>query len=211
MIDVVTTNKTDFFREPRHFDYLLGSAIPDLIGLCGAGLRRKLRVWSAGCSTGEEPYTIAMVLSEFREQCPPFDFSVEATDISTRVLETARRGVYKEEKAATVPSVLKKKYFMVSKDKDRRLVRMVPELRTSVRFRRLNFMEDNFDIGGPVDILFCRNVIIYFDKPTQERLLNRLCGHLIPGGYMFMGHSETLSGLKTPLVSAGPMVYKKPL
>lgn len=211
MIDVVTTNKTDFFREPRHFDYLVEHVLPDLIGRCGSGLKRKLKVWSAGCSTGEEPYTIAMVLSEFREKCPSFDFSIEATDISTKVLEKASRGVYAEEKIATVPPVLKKKYVMVSKDRNKRLVRVAPELRVSVRFRRLNFMEDDFDIDAPVDIIFCRNVIIYFDKQTQERLLNHLCGHLIPGGYIFTGHSETLSGLNTPLVTVGPMVYKKPL
>lgn len=211
MIDLVTTNKTDFFREPRHFDFLVDTALPELIRLYGAGIRRRLRVWSAGCSSGEEPYTLAMVLSEFREKHHRFDFAIEATDISTRVLELAAEGIYKAEKTLPVPQTLKRKYIMTSKDKTRGLVRIVPELRASVRFRRLNFMEDDFGVGEMVDILFCRNVIIYFDRPTQEILLKRLCAHLIPGGFIFMGHSETLSGLNTPLVPAGPMVYRKPL
>ncbi len=211
MIDAVTTNKTDFFREPRHFDFLVETAVPELTRLCGAGEKRKLRVWSAGCSTGEEPYTIAMVLGEFGEKSPSFDFLVHATDISTRVLDTAIRGVYREEKVVTVPPALKQKFVMKSRDRDRKLVRIAPELRARVRFRRVNFMEDDFGVDEPVDILFCRNVIIYFDRNTQERLLKRLYDHLIPGGYIFMGHSETLSGLNTSLVSAGPMVYRKPL
>lgn len=210
MLDVVTTNKTDFFREPRHFEFLLEVAVPEMIRHHRAGTERALRVWSAGCSTGEEPYTIAMVLSEFREKNPAFDFSIEATDISTRVLETAVRGIYKAEKIEPVPSALKRKYLMASRDKAKRLVRIVPELRTCVRFRRLNFLEDDFGAGQLRDIIFCRNVIIYFERTTQEMLLKRLCDHLVPGGYLFMGHSETLSGLNTPLVSVGPMVYRKP-
>jgi len=152
-----------------------------------------------------------MVLRDFSEKSPAFNFLVDATDISTRVLETAVRGVYKEEKIAAVPPRLKKEYIMVSKDRSRRRVRMTPELRECVRFRRLNFMEDDFGIGELVDILFCRNVIIYFDRLTQQRLLGKLYDHLIPGGFIFMGHSETLSGLNTSLVSVGPMVYRKPL
>lgn len=211
MIDVVTTNKTDFFREPRHFDFLAGTAVPELMRCCGAGIRRRLRVWSAGCSTGEEPYTIAMVLSELAERHPAFDFVITATDISTRVLEAAIRGVYREEKASTVPPVLKKKYFMQSRDRSKKLVRMIPEIRDRVGFRRLNFMEDDFGRKEKSDIIFCRNVIIYFERATQERFLERLCDHLRPGGYLFMGHSETLSGFNRSLVSAGPMVYRKPL
>lgn len=211
MIDVVTTNKTDFFREPRHFDYLLQTALPDLVKSYGAGIRRPLVVWSAGCSSGEEPYTIAMVLSEFSERHPSFRFLVLATDISTKVLDKAMRGVYGQERIEDVPFEFKKKYFLKSRDRDKRLVRIVPELRASVRFRRLNFMENDFGMRELMDVIFCRNVIIYFDKPTQERLLKRLCSHLIPGGYIFMGHSETLSGLSVPLISAGHMVYRKPL
>jgi len=212
MINEVTTNKTDFFREPRHFDYLIQNAVPELRGLCGAGSsRRKLAVWSAGCATGEEPYTLAMVLSEYAGCNPGFHFSVVASDISTEVLEEAVRGVYKEERVGPVPLALKKKYFMRSKDRDRGLVRVAPDIRALVTFRRLNFLDHDFGMSEPQDIIFCRNVIIYFDRSTQEKVLTRLCQHLIPGGYLFMGHSETLSSLDIPLVSVGPMVYRKPL
>ena len=211
MIDVVTTNKTDFFREPRHFDYLADHAVPALVELYGAGLRREFSIWSAGCSTGEEPYTIAMVLNEFREDHPAFRFLILATDICTKVLDKAMLGIYNQDKVEGIPMALKKKYLMKSRNSEKRLVRVVPELRADVRFRRLNFMDEDFGMREPMDIIFCRNVIIYFDKPTQERLLNRLCHHLVPGGYIFMGHSETLSGLKVSLVSVGPMVYRKPV
>jgi chemotaxis protein methyltransferase CheR len=211
MIDVVTTNKTDFFREPRHFEFLAQTALPELMRIYGAGIARPLSVWSAGCSTGEEPYTIAMVLSEFWEKQPAFRFFVLATDISTKVLAKAILGIYKQERVETIPMILKRKYLTRSRDREKGLVRIVPELRSQVRFRRLNFMAGDFGMREPMDIVFCRNVIIYFDKPTQERLIHRLCSHMIPGGYLFMGHSETLSGLNVPLVSAGPMVYRKPL
>lgn len=211
MINVVTTNKTDFFREPRHFEYLLQQAIPELMRRYGAGMRRRLAVWSAGCSTGEEPYTLSMVLSDFAARTPGFNFSVLATDISTAVLEKAVRGVYKEERLETVPQMYRKNYFMKSKDRAKGLVRVIPEVRSLVRFRRLNFLDHDFGMREQQDIIFCRNVIIYFDRPTQEKVLGRLCGHLIPGGYLFMGHSETLSSLELPLVSVGPMVYRKPL
>lgn len=211
MIDMVTTNKTDFFREPRHFDYLSQTAIPELMRTYGAGLRRDLAIWSAGCSTGEEPYTIAMVLNEFRVKKPAFHFQILATDISTKVLERAIRGIYKQERAETIPAAMKKRYLLRSRERERGLVRVIPELRSQVKFRRLNFMEEDFGMRGLMDIIFCRNVIIYFDRATQEKLVTRLCNHMIPGGYLFMGHSETLSGLHVPLVSVGPMVYRKPL
>jgi len=222
MIDVVTTNKTDFFREPNHFEYLVRTALPELINRYGANIRRKYTIWSAGCSTGEEPYTLAMVLSEFAENYKKiplspalskgeFYFSILATDISTKVLERAGLGIYREDDVVPVPGALKMKYLLRSRDRNKNLVRIVPELRSQIKFRRLNFMDSDYGIKEPVDIIFCRNVIIYFDRPTQEKLLNRFCQHLIPGGYLFMGHSETLNGLGVPLVSAGPMVYRKPV
>ncbi len=210
MIDSVTTNKTDFFREPRHFDFLTGTVVPEWMRCRGTGTGRRLNVWSAGCSTGEEPYTIAMVLSEFGERHSAFDFIITATDISTKVLEAAIRGVYREDKVGTVPPSLKKKFVMRSRERSRKLVRMAPEIRERIRFRRLNFMGDDFGMKEQADIIFCRNVIIYFDRATQKRVLKRLRDHLVPGGYLFMGHSETLSGLNIPLVSVGPMVYRKP-
>ena len=211
MIDVVTTNKTDFFREPKHFDYLTQHAIPELFRLHGAGMRQGLSIWSAGCSTGEEPYTLAMVLTEYAQSQPGFRFSILATDISTRVLEKALRAVYKEERVGLMPASMKKKFLMRSKERERGLVRVVPELRSCIEFRRLNFMDSNFGIDSSFDIIFCRNVIIYFDRPTQQKVLQTIYRHLKPGGYLFMGHSETLSSLSIPLASVGSMVYRKPL
>ncbi|RII28339.1 MAG: chemotaxis protein CheR [Geobacter sp.] len=209
MIDLATTNKTDFFREADHFSYLTQQALPEWRQRRGGGGSRRLMVWSAGCSTGEEPYTLAMVLQEFAAGCGDFDFRILATDISTQVLGKAQLAVYHEDRVAPVPLYLKRKYLLRSKDRENGLVRVVPELRAKVSFRRLNFMAGDFGLRETMDIIFCRNVIIYFDRPTQERLLNRLCAHLHPGGLIFMGHSETLSGLDVPLTQVSPTVYRK--
>ena len=206
MIDHVTTNKTDFFREPDHFDYLQNKVLPEWWGKYGT---RRLMLWSAGCSTGQEPYTLAMVLQEFAAGRPGFDFQILATDISTRVLEQAKGAVYSEELLAPLPSVLKTKYVLRSKDRQSGLVRIVPELRARVKFRRLNFLDGDFGLREPLDIIFCRNVIIYFDRQTQARLLQRFFTHMRAGAHIFMGHSETLSGLDVPLVSVAPTVYRK--
>ncbi len=209
LIDAVTTNKTDFFREPSHFDYLLGTAVPELTASTDAGTRRELAVWSAGCSTGEEPYTIAMVLSAHAAAHPGFRFSVLATDISSRVLEAAHTGIYDEEKAVPVPPDMKRAYLLRSKDRQRRQVRICPALRAVVRFQRVNLMDARYGLEGMMDVIFCRNVIIYFDRPTQEKLVLRLSRCLRTGGYLFMGHSETLMGMDLPLRSAAPTVYRK--
>ncbi len=209
MLNEVATNKTDFFREPKHFEYLMHNALPELVGDNVTGISRDLMVWSAGCSTGEEPYSIAMALSEFKEQQRNFKFSILATDISTKALEKAIRAVYEEDRAVVIPLHLKKKYIMRSRDRNRKLVRIAPELRAKVRFRRLNFIEGDFDMREPIDIIFCRNVIIYFDKANQKRLLGRLCSHLRPGGYLFTGHSETLMGFNVPLIAVTSTVYRK--
>jgi len=207
MIDAVTTNKTDFFREPAHFRYLAGKVLPEMIGksVCDT-----LRVWSAGCSSGEEPYTLAMVLSEYASNHGRFPFSILATDICTTVLEKASRGIYEEEKIAPVSHELREKYLLRSRDRSRGVVRIAPELRSLVKFRRLNFMNDTFSLCEPVHIIFCRNVLIYFDRPTQEALLNKFCRHLVPGGYLFLGHSETINGMHVPVVQVDSTIYRKP-
>jgi chemotaxis protein methyltransferase CheR len=207
MIDVVTTNKTEFFREPKHFEYLIQHVLPDLIER--KGLRERLMVWCAGCSTGEEAYSLAMVLSEFADQTPGFQFFILGTDISTKVLEQAQGGIYEQERIETVPTWMRKRYLLKSRDQAKPLVRIVPELRTFVRFRRLNFMDKHFGLREPMDIIFCRNVIIYFDRLTQETVLNRICRYLNPEGYLFTGHSETLSGMNLPLIPVAHTVYQR--
>lgn len=209
MIDIVTTNKTDFFREPEHFDYLSRKLLPEWISKYGNRSGRKLMVWSAGCSSGEEPYTLAMVLSEFSDTCPGFDFRIMATDISTRVLEKACKGIYDEDRVMPVPAPMKRKYILRSKDKKSGLVRVIPDIREKINFRRLNFMDHDFGLREQLDIIFCRNVIIYFDQKTQENLLNKFYKQLTPGGHIFMGHSETLNGLDVPLVTVYPTIYRK--
>lgn len=209
LIDEVTTNKTDFFREQNHFDYLLRLGLDELARQSGAGTERPLRAWSAGCSTGEEPYTLAMVLSEYREKVGEFDFSILATDISTRVLERARLGIYAEEKIAPVPAELRRKYLLRSKDRERQQVRILPALRRRVSFRRLNFMDDDWGIREPLDMILCRNVMIYFDRPTQLALMQRFCRLLPAGRLLFLGHSESLHGLGLPLVQLAPSIYRR--
>ncbi len=210
MIDRVTTNKTDFFREPKHFEYLLNAALPSLLASRENGFRKKVTLWSAGCSTGEEPYTLAMVLAEYAEKNPGFDFSILATDISTVVLAAARKGIYETERIHPVPPALRRKYLLKGRGSNRGVVRIVPELRGRVTFGRLNFMDADFGIRDRFDIIFCRNVIIYFDFATQEKVLNKFYHQLSPGGYLFMGHSETLSGMNVPLISVSASVYEKP-
>ena len=209
LIDVVTTNKTDFFRESRHFDFLTGTVVPSLTAQHGAGLSRPFSVWSAGCSTGEEAYTLAMMLQQEAERRRGFRFRILGTDISNKVLEQARRAVYKSAVVQPIPQDLRSKYLLRSADREKRLYRIVPELRQSVEFRRLNFMDSDFELPDLLDVIFCRNVIIYFDQPTRERLLGRLVGQLQPGGYLFLGHSESLNGIRLPVNLAGPTAYRK--
>lgn len=205
-IDVVTTNKTDFFREAKHFDYLTQRALPELAARAEG---RPLLVWSAGCSSGEEPYTLAMVLSEYAETHPGFRFQILATDISTKVLAKAELGVYTTEDVEPVPPGLRKKYLLRSRDRDGDRVRVAPELRRLVEFRRLNFMDADYGLSGKADAIFCRNVIIYFDRPTQEKILSKLSHRLTEGGYLFVGHSETLHDMNLPLEALGPALYRR--
>ncbi len=202
LINVITTNKTDFFREPAHFDFLLQRVLPGL-----ALSNRPFFAWSAGCSSGEEPYTMAMILSEYSESHPGFRFRILATDISTAVLEKAQLGIYSSECIAPVPLALKRKYLMRSHDSHR--ARVVPELRSLLEFRRLNFIDADYALPERVDAIFCRNVLIYFDRATQENILRKLVHNLTPSGYLFVGHSETLHDMDLPVVPVAPALYRK--
>lgn len=205
-IDVVTTNKTDFFREPGHFNFLTQRALPDLTARAEGC---PLLVWSAGCSSGEEPYTLAMVLSEYAETHPGFRFRILATDISTQVLEKAALGIYTTESVAPVAPEMRRKYLMRSRQRGSNQVRVVPELRRLIEFRRLNFMDADYGLTEQADAIFCRNVIIYFDRATQETILQKLARRLVADGYLFIGHSEALHDLRLPLTAVGPALYRK--
>jgi chemotaxis protein methyltransferase CheR len=207
MLDVVSTNKTDFFREPMHFDYLSLNILPEKAELLTGS---PLRIWSAGCSSGEEAFTLAMVLSEYNcKNRFKIDFSILGTDISTDILQKAVNAVYKEERIEGIPTELRKKYFLKSRDPKNRTVRIIPELRNKVSWRRLNFMESYYDLKDKYEIVFCRNVLIYFDRATQESVINKICMHLKKGGYFFLGHSESIMGMDLPLEAIKPTIYRK--
>lgn len=205
LIDVVTTNKTDFFREPNHFDYMEKFALPTL----AAEGHTRIRAWSSACSTGAEPYTMAMVLADAVEKQVINNFSILATDLSTDVLRKAHSGIYPRELLDPVPAEMMRKYVMQPVERKRRDVRIVPSLRSKVGFARMNLMDKTYQIGDAVHLLFCRNVLIYFDKKTQTHVLTELCKRLAPGGYLFIGHSETITGIDLPLHQVANTVFKK--
>lgn len=205
MIDVVSTNKTDFYREAQHFDFLTNTILPELFDY---NKQRFVKCWSAGCSSGEEVYTLAIVLNEFARLHSGLDYSILGTDISTIVLQKAISAVYAEEKVAMIPLDIKKRYMLKSKDREKPTVRINKNLRQKVSFARLNFMDNSYNIADNFDIIFCRNVLIYFDRKTQENVINKLCRHLKKGGYFFLGHSESVTGLNVPLTQVKPTVFR---
>lgn len=206
-LNVITTNKTDFFREPVHFNFLKDNVLPAFIEEEGSG--RIFKVWSAGASSGEEGYSIAIALNEFKMANPWFRYEILGTDISSQMLETAAKGVYKESKIDMVPIELKKRYFLRSKDRTNPTVRVIPKLQQNMRLRYLNLMDQVYSVDYDFDVIFCRNVLIYFDRVTQEKVINRLCRHLRPGGYFFIGHSESLSGMDVPLKNVKPTIFRR--
>ena len=209
LIDVVTTNKTDFFREPGHFDFLTEKALPTILNKRDRSPTNPVRIWSAGCSSGEEPYTLAMVLSDYGTEQRNCRFSILASDISTRILETARKAIYPEERTDDIAMHIKKRYLLRSRDRQRGLIRICPELRAMITFKRINFMDSDFGLSEKMDIIFCRNVVIYFDKETQQNLMQKFHRQLRPGGYLFLGHSETLNGIDVDFKAVGSTVYQK--
>jgi len=209
-INVVTTNKTDFFRESHHFDFLVNSAIP-FLNEYGLLQHHNLNVWSAACSSGMEPYTIAMMLSEYRASYHELSWRILGTDVSTYVLQKASRAIYDEEAVDSVPMEFRKKYLLRSTDRSRHLVKITPELRSSVEFKQLNFMQDDYQLRQRFEVIFCRNAIIYFDRPTVFEILKKITKYLIPGGFLFLGHSESLNGFPLPFDVAGPTIYQRKL
>lgn len=204
LIDVITTNKTDFFREPNHFTFLT----QDLLGKMermGIGTSRCLNIWSSACSTGEEPYTMAMVLADYFGL--DGNFRIYATDISYSVLEKAIKGIYSAEKAVEIPYEFKKKYLMRSKKPGSSLVRFIPEIRNKITFGRLNLMDNEYHLPVEMDIVFCRNVIIYFEHNTQHDIIRKICSNITSGGYLFLGHSESIHGMDLPLETVVPTVF----
>jgi len=202
LLDALTTNFTSFLREATHFDLLRKTIVP--------GLKGQIRIWSAACSTGEEPYTIAFSLLEELGMHAASRIHILASDISSRALAAAERGAYEAERFKEVPKDWPSKYLLRGSDRWEGWYRVKPPIRSMIEFRRLNLME-SFRPAHPFQVIFCRNVMIYFDKETQERLVNRFASCLEPGGYLLIGHSESLTGLKHPYDYVKPAVYRRPL
>jgi len=210
LLDALATNLTSFFRENQHFTFMSQTLLPALENRRRPKGSRRLRIWSAACSSGEEPYTIAMVILE---KSPYFgqghDCKILGTDISTKVLGIAKQGLYGPERLKTVPPLLVSKYFQKTEPRPgEAMYRVTPQLRELIAFRRLNLM-DPLPFKNPLDIIFCRNVMIYFDKETISRLVNKYYQILSPGGYLFIGHSESLSGLTHNFKYVEPCIYQK--
>jgi chemotaxis protein methyltransferase CheR len=202
-INAITTNLTAFFRESHHFEFLAKTALPALMQQRQA--TRRLRIWSAGCSTGEEPYSLAIVVKEVVPAT--WDVKILATDLDTNVVATADRGVYSEDRVKSIASGRLRRWFLKGKGPQAGAVRVAPELRELITFRQMNLL-GSWPMHGPFDVIFCRNVVIYFDKPTQKRLFERYADILAPDGYLFIGHSETLYRVTDRLQNIGQTTYK---
>jgi chemotaxis protein methyltransferase CheR len=203
MIDALATNKTSFFREAQHFDYLRQHILPKL-----RAETRRLRIWSAGCSSGEEPYTLGIVLREEWPDLDRRDVRILATDISTKILGKAREASYDQEAVAEVPPSLIPKYFTCVQEKPARRYQVKEQITALVKFARLNLMGE-WPMKGPFNMIFCRNVMIYFDKPTQQELVQRFWELLEPGGHLFIGHSESLTSSSRRFQYLQPALYVK--
>ena len=207
MLDAICTNETHFFREPRHFEFLAERIFPAWRAEADAGRRpRRIRVWSAACSTGEEPYTIAMMLlSSFPAG---WDLEVLASDLSTKVLDRAAAGVWPLEKSKEIPEEHLKAFMLRGYGAQEGLMKAGPEIRGIVRFARVNLVGDDWPVGTPFDLVFCRNVLIYFERQAKITVVERLVDRLAPQGYLFLGHAESLGGFTTKARPVLPTVYQ---
>lgn len=205
-VNSITTNLTSFFREDHHFDFLKNEVVADLKEWHQTD--GKIRVWSAGCSTGEEPYSIAITLSEAMLTGAKWDIKVLATDLDSCVLQHGKEGIYDESRLEDVPAQRVRRWFTHGRKENSSKVHVKDSVRDLISFKQLNLME-KWPMRGQFDIIFCRNVVIYFDKPTQRKLFDRYANILRPGGYLFIGHSENLHGVSDRFESLGRTIYRK--
>lgn len=209
LLDSISTNTTHLFREPHHFEYLKKNVTELVNDKTWCSRYQSLTIWSSACSSGEEPYSIAMVVHDALQNHPSINVKILATDISTLMLKRAQRGIFDHHRVGTVPHAYKnrclKKIFVDGQP----MFQVVPEVRKLIKFARFNLMSPTFPFKQGFDIIFSRNVMIYFDKPTQETLVNKYAQHLRSGGRLLIGHSESLNGLQHPLKYMEPTIYKK--
>jgi chemotaxis protein methyltransferase CheR len=206
MINAITTNLTAFFREQHHFDFLAETLIPKLVE--EKKHNKRLRIWSAGCSTGEEPYSIAITLKEALPDFDEWDVKILATDLDANVVAHGKQGVYREERITGLPEEVIERWFKRGKGDNVGMVRVHPELQQMITFKRLNLLRE-WPMKGPFDLMFCRNVVIYFDKDTQKVLFDRYADILEPEAHLFIGHSETLYKVSDRFESLGHTIYRK--
>ncbi len=207
LVDLISTNHTYFNREKDHFDFFSQTALPTVIEKLKREKRKDLRIWCAGCSTGEEPYTLLMLMMEYLgSDYSAWDAGILATDISDRALTSARRGVYSTDRVMQLPEALRKKYFTPAGPNE---MAVIDKVKREATFRRFNLMNTSFPFKKPFQMIFCRNVMIYFDQPTREALVNRYHQFTEPGGYLFIGHSETLGRSQTLYRYLKPALYQK--
>ncbi|MDQ7073151.1 MAG: protein-glutamate O-methyltransferase CheR [Gammaproteobacteria bacterium] len=206
MINAITTNLTAFFREQHHFDFLADTLIPQLVEQNKHS--KRLRIWSAGCSTGEEPYSIAITLQESLPDIEQWDVKILATDLDANVVAHGKKGVYREDRITGLPEAVIQRWFKRGKGENAGMVRVHPALQKMITFKRLNLLHE-WPMKGPFDLMFCRNVVIYFDKETQKVLFDRYADILIPEAHLFIGHSETLYKVSDRFESLGHTIYRK--
>lgn len=208
LIDFVSTNHTYFFREADHFDFLRDRILPEFarkLSLNGA----PLRLWSAACSTGEEPYSMAIIVSEFLRLHPGLEFQLEASDISRRALHRAEAAIYPTEVSTQIPADLLKRYFQQGIDSQAGKIRVKRDLRQKVQFHRINLFQPDYPVSREQHVVFCRNVMIYFDADSRVEVVRHLTRHLAPGGYLLVGHSESLLGIPHELESIQHGIYRR--
>jgi len=209
LLDCISTNLTEFFRESVHFDFLSEKVLPDLFENKRKIREKKIRIWCAGCSTGEEPYSISMMLSECPVHLSEWDIKILATDLSTRVLKKATQGIYAKDRLKGIPLQMLNTYFKKGVHNLKDCYQIKDSLKNMIVFRRLNLTDEIFPFKGQFDFIFCRNVMIYFDKQTQTKLVSKFYKHLALDGYLFIGHSESLAGTETRFRYVRPTIYQK--
>ncbi len=209
LFDAISTNLTSFFREDRHFHFLTSRLLPDLEAKKKKMGDKTIRVWSSACSTGEEPYSIAITMAEYFKGENDWDIKILATDISTKVIDVAGKGVYRADRLKTVPPQAIKKYFTKGRAENEGSYIVNDNLRKMVFIRRINLLAQSWPFKRQFDFIFCRNVLIYFDKYTQSKVVSNFFKHLQKNGYLFLGHAESLAGVNTPLVYIQPTIYLK--